>query len=42
MRGIEIRETLTDEWKKNVGADKEYAILTAEISQATLVCSIAI
>ena len=36
MRGIEIRETLTDEWKKrNVGTDKEYAILTAEISQAT-------
>jgi len=36
MRGIEIRETLTDEWKKrNVGEDREYAILTAEISQAT-------
>ncbi len=36
MRGIEIRETLTDEWRKrNVGADHEYAILTAEISQAT-------
>jgi len=36
MRGIEIRETLTDEWKKrDVGAEKEYAILTAEISQAT-------
>lgn len=36
MRGIEIRETLTDEWKKrNVGGDKEYAILTAEISKAT-------
>lgn len=36
MRGIEIRETLTDEWKKrNVGAEKEYAILTAEISRAT-------
>lgn len=36
MRGIEIRETLTDEWKKrNVGTDREYAILTAEISQAT-------
>jgi len=35
MRGIEIRETLTDEWKKrNVGEDREYAILTAEISQA--------
>ena len=36
MRGIEIRETLTDEWKKrDVGADREYAILTAEISKAT-------
>ena len=35
MRGIEIRETLTDEWKKrDVGEDKEYAILTAEISKA--------
>lgn len=36
MRGIEIRETLTDEWKRrSVGDDREYAILTAEISQAT-------
>jgi len=36
MRGIEVRETLTDEWKKrNVGGDLEYAILTAEISRAT-------
>jgi len=36
MRGIEIRETLTDEWKeRDVGADREYAILTAEISKAT-------
>lgn len=36
MRGIEVRETLTDEWKKrNVGENKEYAILTAEISKAT-------
>jgi len=35
MRGIAIREELTDEWKKrNVGADREYAILTAEISKA--------
>lgn len=35
MRGIEIRETLTNEWKKrNVGGDDEYAILTAEISKA--------
>lgn len=36
IRGIEIRETLTDGWKKrNVGQEKEYAILTAEISKAT-------
>ena len=36
MRGIEVRETLTDEWKKrNVGGEREYAILTAEISNAT-------
>jgi len=36
MRGIEVRETLTDEWKKrDVGGDLEYAILTAEISKAT-------
>jgi hypothetical protein len=36
MRGIEVRETLTDEWKKrNVGQNREYAILTAEISKAT-------
>ena len=35
MRGIEVRETLTDEWKKrNVKEGKEYAILTAEISKA--------
>ena len=35
MRGIVIREELTDEWK-NRGAnhDKDYEILTAEISQA--------
>lgn len=36
MRGIEVRETLTDEWKKrNVKEGQEYAILTAEISKAT-------
>ncbi|MBI5779078.1 MAG: Bro-N domain-containing protein [Planctomycetes bacterium] len=36
MRGIAIREELTDEWKKHgVERDKEYEILTAEISQAT-------
>ena len=36
MRSIAIREELTDEWKKNeVKLQKEYAILTAEISMAT-------
>jgi hypothetical protein len=36
MRGIAIREELTDEWKKrDVKEDAEYAILTAEISMAT-------
>ncbi|MBP6889853.1 MAG: Bro-N domain-containing protein [Candidatus Moranbacteria bacterium] len=36
MRGIEVRETLTDEWKKRgVKEGQEYAILTVEISRAT-------
>jgi len=36
MRGIEVRETLTDEWKKRgIKENPEYAILTAEISKAT-------
>lgn len=36
MRGIAIREELTDEWKKHgVQHSKEYEILTAEISKAT-------
>jgi len=36
MRGIVIREQLTDEWeKRDVKTQKEYAILTAEISKAT-------
>lgn len=36
MRGIEVRETLTNEWKKRgVKENPEYAILTAEISRAT-------
>jgi hypothetical protein len=36
MRGIAIREELTDEWdKRGVKEQKEYAILTAEISKAT-------
>ena len=35
MRGIAIREELTDEWKKrNVKEKKEYEILTAEIAKA--------
>jgi hypothetical protein len=35
MRGIAIREELTDEWKKrNVKQEQEYAILTAEIAKA--------
>ena len=36
MRSIAIREELTDEWKaREVKKQKEYAILTAEISKAT-------
>mgnify|MGYP001588623935 FL=1 len=36
MRGIAIREELTDEWKKRGAQEqKDYEILTAEISQAT-------
>ena len=36
MRGIAIREELTDEWdKRGVKLQREYAILTAEISKAT-------
>ena len=36
VRGIAIRQELTDEWKKrDVKEDKEYAILTNEISKAT-------
>ena len=35
MRGIAIREELTEEWKKrDVKQEREYAILTAEIAQA--------
>jgi DNA-damage-inducible protein D len=35
MRGIAIREELTDEWKKrDVKREQEYAILTAEIAKA--------
>jgi len=36
MRGIAIREELTDEWKtRGAKQQKDYEILTAEISQAT-------
>jgi len=36
MRGIAIREELTDEWqKRGVKEEKDYEILTAEISKAT-------
>jgi len=36
MRGIAIREQLTNEWeKRGVKKEKEYAILTAEIAEAT-------
>ena len=36
MRSIAIREELTDEWKtRGVKEQKEYAILTSEISKAT-------
>lgn len=36
VRGIAIRDELTDEWeKRGIQTDKEYAILTAEISKAT-------
>ena len=36
LRGIAIRQNLTDEWKKRgITKEREYAILTAEISKAT-------
>ncbi len=36
VRGIAVRDELTDEWKKRgLITDREYAILTAEISKAT-------
>jgi len=36
LRGIAIRQDLTDEWKnRSVEEDKDFAILTAEISKAT-------
>ena len=36
LRGIAIRQNLTDEWKeRGIHTDSDYAILTAEISKAT-------
>ena len=36
MRGIAIREELTEEWQnRGIQEQKGYAILTAEISKAT-------
>lgn len=35
MRGIAVQEELTEEWQKRGIKDKEYGILTAEISKAT-------
>ena len=36
VRGIAIRDELTDEWKnRGVSEEKDFAILTAEISKAT-------
>lgn len=36
VRGISIRDELTDEWgERGIQTEKEYAILTAEISKAT-------
>jgi len=36
IRGIQVRDELTDEWnKRGIKQQKEYAILTAEISKAT-------
>jgi DNA-damage-inducible protein D len=36
LRGIAIRQNLTDEWKeRGIGQQKDFAILTAEISKAT-------
>lgn len=36
MRGIAIREELTDEWKnRGIKEDRDFSILTAEISKAT-------
>ena len=36
LRGMAIRQNLTDEWKRRgISAEQDYAILTAEISKAT-------
>jgi len=41
LRGIAVRDELTDEWKKrDVREEKDYAILTNEISKATFGLSV--
>ena len=36
LRGIAVRQDLTDEWKKRgIGSQEDFSILTAEISKAT-------
>ena len=36
LRGIAIRQNLTDEWKeRGINSERDFAILTAEISKAT-------
>ena len=36
LRGIAIRQNLTDEWKeRGLTEERDFAILTAEISKAT-------
>ena len=36
LRGIAVRQNLTDEWQeRGISSEKDYAILTAEISKAT-------
>ncbi len=35
MRGIAVREELTDEWKNRGAEERDYGILTSEISKAT-------
>jgi len=36
LRGLAIRQNLTDEWKeRGIERERDYSILTAEISKAT-------